>query len=160
VNELADERRTLGFLLRDTSRLMRRRFAQRARDAGLGLNRSEAAVLAEIARTEGVNQTMLAARLDIEPITLVHLVDRLQDLGLAERRAQPGDRRMRTLWLTEAAWPVIEQILAIRRLVRQEAMADLTPDAAAALVSSLQTVRARLAQVCEEAPSPVAEALA
>jgi len=159
LHEIADERLTLGFLLRDTSRLMRRRFLRRVRDAGLGLNRSEAAALAEIARTQGVNQATLAARLDIEPITLVRLIDRLQERGLAERRAQAGDRRMRTLWLTDAAWPVVARFMAIRREVREEALADLSPDAAAALLAALRTVHGRLsAIVCGEPQAAPAHA--
>jgi len=158
LDEVADERLTLGFLLRDTSRLMRRRFVQRARDAKLEVNRSESAVLAEIARTEGVNQATLAARLDMEPITLVRLIDRLQELGLAERRAQTGDRRVRTLWLTDAGWPVVARIMAIRRRVREEAMADLSPQASAALLDSLRAVRARLAAMSNDEPQGRTEA--
>lgn len=158
MDEVADERLTLGFLLRDTSRLMRRRFVQRARDAKLEVNRSESAVLAEIARTEGVNQATLAARLDMEPITLVRLIDRLQELGLAERRAQTGDRRVRTLWLTDAGWPVVARIMAIRRRVREEAMADLSPQASAALLDSLRAVRARLAAMSNDEPQGRTEA--
>jgi DNA-binding MarR family transcriptional regulator len=137
---------------------MRRRFVQRARDAKLEVNRSESAVLAEIARTEGVNQATLAARLDMEPITLVRLIDRLQELGLAERRAQTGDRRVRTLWLTDAGWPVVARIMAIRRRVREEAMADLSPQASAALLDSLRAVRARLAAMSNDEPQGRTEA--
>jgi DNA-binding MarR family transcriptional regulator len=154
LDEIADERLTLGFLLRDTSRLMRRRFAQRARDVRLELTRGESVVLAEIARTEGVNQATLAARLDMEPIALVRLIDRLQDLGLAERRALAGDRRVRTLWLTDAAGPVVTRILAIRAEVRAEALGGLSPEAAAALVESLRAVRSRLLAVtCADTPA-------
>lgn len=158
MDEIADERLTLGFLLRDTSRLMRRRFVQRARDARLSITRSEAAVLAEIARTEGVNQATLAARLDLDPITLVRLIDRLQQLGLAERRAQAGDRRVRTLWLTDAAWPVVAQVMAIRQQVRSEALADLSAGESAVLLDLLRTVHARLAaSVCADPQAAAAE---
>ncbi len=149
MDTIPSERLTLGFMLHDASRLMRRRFVQRARDAGLPLNRSEAMVLGEIARTEGVNQATLAARLDMEPISLVRLLDRLEAMGLAERRPQPRDRRSRTLWLTEAGQPMVERIQAIRREVRAEALSGLSPDAAARLNEALLRVRASLAEVCE-----------
>ncbi len=144
MDDIPDERLTLGFLLRDTSRLMRRHFVRRVREQDIALNRSEAVVLAEIARTEGVNQATLAARLDMEPITLVRLIDRLHELGLAERRAQAGDRRVRTLWLTEAARPVVARILAVRKSISQEALADLSPEAVDGLLRALRSIRAQL----------------
>jgi DNA-binding MarR family transcriptional regulator len=159
LHDIADERLTLGFLLRDTSRLMQRRFVQRVRDEDIALTRSEAVILAEIARTEGVNQATLAARLDMEPITLVRLIDRLQDLGLAERRAQAGDRRVRTLWLTDAARPLVARIMALRKSIRDEALADLSPQAAATLLDALRTVRASLlSKACAEPESAAVRA--
>ena len=61
---------TLGFLLHDVARLLRKRLEQRARSAGIGLTRAQWQVLAHLARSEGLNQTSLAHVLDVEPITL------------------------------------------------------------------------------------------
>ena len=77
--------RTLGFVLNDVARLMRKRFEQRARAAALGLTRAQAAVLANLARQEGINQAALAQTLELEPITLARLLDRLQAVALIER---------------------------------------------------------------------------
>src|SRR5258708_37007066 len=82
---------TLGFLLHDVARLLRRRFEQNAR--GSGLTRSQWHVLAYLAQNEGINQSGLAVLLEIEPITLGRIVDKLQILGLIERRPDPSDRR-------------------------------------------------------------------
>ena len=100
--------RTLGFVLNDVARLMRKRFEQRARAAALGLTRAQAAVLAHLARQEGVNQVSLAQILELEPITLARILDRLQAAGLVERRPDPKDRRAHLLYLTPSAFPLLD----------------------------------------------------
>ena len=82
---------SIGFLMADVSRLLRRVFDERARS--IGVTRPQWRVLTVLARNEGINQNMLADRLEVEPITLSRMVDRMQDAGLVERRADPGDRR-------------------------------------------------------------------
>src|ERR1700749_397765 len=100
--------RTLGFVLNDVARLMRKRFEQRARAAALGLTRGQAAVLANLARQEGINQVSLSKTLDLEPIPRAGLLDRLQAAALIERRPDPKDRRAHLLYLTEAAYPLLD----------------------------------------------------
>src|SRR5476649_713541 len=85
--------RMLGFVIHEVARLLRRRFEHYTRGAELGLTRAQCAVLAHLARQEGINQAALAQSLDIEPITLVRLLDRLEESGLIERKPDPGDRR-------------------------------------------------------------------
>src|SRR5919205_2079152 len=89
--------RTLGFLLHDAARLLRKRFEQNAR--GLGLTRSQWQVLAHLAEREGIHQGALAEILEVEPITLVRILDRLQTAGFVERRLHEKDRRVRLLYL-------------------------------------------------------------
>ena len=79
----------LGFLLHEVARLLRRRFEQNAR--GSGLTRSQWQVLAYLAKNEGINQSGLADLLEIEPITLGRIVDKLQTLALIERRPHPSE---------------------------------------------------------------------
>jgi MarR family transcriptional regulator, transcriptional regulator for hemolysin len=117
--------RTLGFVLNDVARLMRKRFEQRARVAALGLTRAQAAVLANLARQEGINQAALAQLLELEPITLARLLDRLQAVALIERRADPKDRRAHLLYLTEAAYPLLDRIFALAAEVREDALAGV-----------------------------------
>ncbi|HEX4260137.1 MAG TPA: MarR family winged helix-turn-helix transcriptional regulator [Acetobacteraceae bacterium] len=147
--EEAGVRRTLGFLLHDTSRMMRRRFVQRAREAGLPLNRSESSVLLYVAHEQGVSQAALAARLDIEPIALVRLLDGLQEQELIERRLHPTDRRVRTVWLRPGAEPVLRRIRAITAAVRREAVGDLPAAQIEALLDLLLEIRANLASTPE-----------
>lgn len=139
-------RYTLGVLLRDTSRLIRRRFVQYARERGLPLNRSEAQVLVHVDREPGMSQAQLAEQLDLEAISLVRLIDSLQEAGLIERRPHPHDRRIRTLWLTEAAQPILAQVMAVRAEVRAQAMAGMSDTDQEKLLDLLITVRGNLAQ--------------
>ncbi|HVJ53517.1 MAG TPA: MarR family winged helix-turn-helix transcriptional regulator [Aliidongia sp.] len=137
-------RRTFGFLLQDTSRLVRRRFIQLARAADLPINRSEASVLLHVDHQEGINQTNLAGALDIEPISLVRLLDRLEVLGLIERRRHPTDRRVWTIWLTEASGPMLDRIRAITLRVRDQAFTGFTEARRAALIEELGELHANL----------------
>ena len=116
----------IGFLLHDVARLMRKRFEQNAR--GLGLTRSQCQVLAYLARSGGIQQGTLAELLEVEPITLTRIVDRLEEGGFVDRRAHPTDRRIRQLYLTKKAHPLLSEIFAIGAVTRGEAF-DGVPDA-------------------------------
>jgi DNA-binding MarR family transcriptional regulator len=133
---------TFGFLLHDTARLFRRDFERRSKSTGL--TRSQWAVLAYIARNEGSSQAALADMLDIEPITLVRLLDKLEATGLVERRADPTDRRVRRLYLTEATGPLLEQAQQIGAETRAAAMAGLTEAERQQLTDLLMKVRGNL----------------
>jgi len=146
----------IGHQLHAVARLIRRRFERDVRQSGLPITRLQAALLVHIARNEGANQTEAAVVLDIEPIALVRMLDRLHDEGLVERRAHPTDRRVRTLWLTPLAWPVIERILKINLAIREEACAGLTPAARAALMKALEQMKSNLGTV-EDGDADIAE---
>ena len=137
--------RAFGFLVHDVSRLIKRGFERRARQMGLPVTRQQAAVVLNIAGNEGVSQAEVAAWLDIEPIALVRMLDKLHEEGLVERRAHPTDRRIRTLWLTEAAHPVVARILAINEAIRQEAFAGLPPATRDVLIDVLSDIKHNLA---------------
>jgi DNA-binding MarR family transcriptional regulator len=135
----------IGALLHDVARLMRRRFDRRARQTGLPLTRHQARALLLIARNEGLRQAAVATMLDIEPIALSRVLDRLHEEGLVERRPDANDRRVRTLWLTPRAWEVINQVLAINAGIREEACAGLSPAARDALMQALGRMKENLA---------------
>ena len=137
--------RTFGFLVHDVSRLIKRGFERRARQMGLPITRQQAAVVLNIAGNEGVSQAEVAAWLDIEPIALVRMLDKLHEGGLVERRAHPTDRRIRTLWLTKTARPVVARILAINEAIRQEAFAGLPPATRDVLIDVLSHIKRNLA---------------
>src|SRR5262249_22367689 len=106
----------LGFLVHDVGRHLRRKIDQRAQ--AIGLTSAQWRVLAAVARTElqnqePLNQAGLAEQLEVEPITLSRLIDRMESAGLIERRADPADRRAYRLYLTEAARPVVADFRAI-----------------------------------------------
>ena len=140
-------------ILQDVARLMRRRFDRRARHAGLPITRQQARALLYIARNEGLSQAAVATALDIEPIALVRLLDRLHEEGLVERRPHATDRRVRTLWLTPCAWDVIELVLAINAEIREAACAGLSASAREALKETLAGMKAFLL-LAEDAESP------
>jgi MarR family transcriptional regulator for hemolysin len=149
--------RTLGFVLHDVARLLRKRFEQRARAAALGLTRAQSAVLANLARREGINQAALAQLLELEPITIARLLDRLQLAGLIERRPDPKDRRAHLLYLSEAAYPLLDRIFALAAEVRAEALAGIAEADRALLLEMLIAMKANLiehAVEIEEADIP------
>src|ERR1700733_11028221 len=138
--------RSMGFLLHDVARLMRKRFEQHARANHLGLTRSQASVLGRLSRQEGINQVTLAQQMEIEPITLVRLLDRLQAAGLVERRPDPSDRRARVLFLTPAARPLLERIWTLAAVVREEAMAGLSEPERDRLIELLLKIKSNLSE--------------
>jgi DNA-binding MarR family transcriptional regulator len=142
---------TLGFLLHDVARLLRRRFEQHAR--GSGLTRSQWQVLAYLAKNEGINQCGLAELLEIEPITLGRIADKLQTLGLIERHPDPSDRRVWLLHLTPAAHPKLTQLRKLGDVTRAEALAGVSEADTERLLKTLQALKTNLADACD---SPVA----
>ncbi len=102
----------LPFVLHDVARLMRNRFDQRARD--WGLTRAQCVTLIKLECRPGLSQTELAAILEVEPISVARLIDRLEASGMVERRPDPSDRRMHRLHLLPAAKPVLAEIDAYR----------------------------------------------
>jgi MarR family transcriptional regulator for hemolysin len=134
---------TLGFLLHEVARLLRRRFEQNAR--GSGLTRSQWQVLAYPAQNEGICQSGLANLLEIEPITLCRIVDKLQALGLVERQPDPSDRRVWLLHITPAARPKLTQLGKLGEVTRGEALAGVSEADTERLLKTLQALKANLA---------------
>jgi MarR family transcriptional regulator, transcriptional regulator for hemolysin len=142
--------RTFGSLVQDVARLLKRHFERRARQSGLPITRRQATVIIYVSRHEGVSQAEVAAWLNIEPIALVRMLDKLCEEGLVARRAHPTDRRVRTLWLTEAAQPVLERILKINQAIRAEAFVGLPDSARDSLIEALVLTKDNLASVVSE----------
>jgi DNA-binding MarR family transcriptional regulator len=143
---------TLGFLLHDVARLLKRRFEHNAK--GTGLTRSQWQVLAHLGQNEGIHQGKLAELLDVEAITLGRIVDKLENLGLVERRPHPSDRRIWVLHLTDAARPKLIQLRKLGEITRQEAMAGMEEADRKCLLKTLRILKANLTDPCD---SPVAE---
>ena len=145
-----EARRTLGFLLQETSRLVRRRFVQRVREAGLKLNRSEASVLVHVFHAPGLSQASLANSLDIDTISVVRLIDSLQAAGLIERRPHATDRRVRTLWLTASGEVKVREVKTITGVVRSQALYGISEARHQELLDLLSTIRENLAAAAGE----------
>lgn len=112
---------TLGFALVDAARLFRARMDRAFDDAGLGLTAGEARTLAYANIHPGQRQMALAEKMNVEPMTLVGFLDRLEAAGLVTREADPTDRRAKIVTLTEAAAPYLAGIRAAGLRVRAEA---------------------------------------
>lgn len=135
---------SLGILLNETTRLLNRRFDQRAR--AFGLTRAQWQVLKQLFRSEGINQAGLAERMDIEPISLCRLVDRMEDAGWIERRPDPADRRARLLFMTAQSRAVLDTMRALATDVYAEALDGLEADEVQRFVTTLAHVRSNLSR--------------
>lgn len=133
---------SLGFLLSDVSRLLRRKLQQHME--GSELTFMQARVLGHISRREGLRQVELAELLEVQPIALVHLIDQLAENGLVERRPDPTDRRAYQLFLTEAATPYLAATRKIVAAIQADMLRGLDKEQAAQLMSSLRIVRNNL----------------
>jgi len=136
----------VGFLIHDVARLMRRRFEQRA--ARLGFTRAQWQVLVHLAQNEGINQAGLADIIEVEPISLVRILDKLQARGLVERRQHPNDRRAWLLYLTPDAHPSLALLRVIGDKTRAEALAGLDPAEQDALTRALALMKSNLSDAC------------
>lgn len=121
-----DPERSFGFLIHDSARLMRREFERKAR--ALGLTRAQWAAIAHLRRNEGCNQSTLADLLDVEPITLARLLDRMETAGWVRRQADPKDRRARLVFLTEKAKPLLDRLADFAQDTRDVALAGMTAE--------------------------------
>ena len=143
---MSDNAPTMGFLLHDVARLLRRRFEQHAR--GSGLTRSQWQVLAYLSQNEGINQAGLAELLEVQPITLGRIVDRLEELVLIVRHPDPADRRVWNLHLTPAARPKLAQMRKLGDITRGEALATVSEADRTRLLATLQVLKANLTKAC------------
>jgi DNA-binding MarR family transcriptional regulator len=139
----------LDFLLADVARLQRRAFDERARL--IGVTGPQWRLLTTLFRNEGINQGMLAELLEVEPITLCRMVDRLAESGLIERRANPQDRRAWQLHLTAKAHPVIAQLRSLADAQYRETTEGLDLKMQEVLKASLERMRSNLSRRTVEA---------
>jgi MarR family transcriptional regulator, transcriptional regulator for hemolysin len=147
---------TLGFVLHEVARLLKRRFEQKAK--GLGLTRSQWQTLAYLNIHEGIHQAKLADILEIESITLVRILDKLEARELIERRQHPSDRRIWQLYLRDAARPLIKEMQKIGDATRAEALAGVSDQDRAVLFQILKTMKGNLAGACTQIVEPAPEA--
>ena len=134
----------LAAMLADTARLMRRSFDARAKQ--IGVTRPQWRVLSVLRRFEGVNQGGLAELLEVEPITVCRMVDRLQEAQLVERRPDPDDRRSWLLHLTPKAHELLGQLRPLAEEMLDEALEGVSDRDRGVLTQSLDQMRRNLAR--------------
>jgi MarR family transcriptional regulator, transcriptional regulator for hemolysin len=132
----------LAWEIGETAHALRRAFDRRASE--LGVTRAQWRVLAHLGRGPGQRQVELADRMDIEPITLCRIVDRLEDGGLVERRRDPADRRAWQLYLTGKAEPLLEKLHRLADTMSDEAFAGMSKPVIEAVRDALAQIRSNL----------------
>jgi len=135
---------TLPFEIGETAHALRKAFDRRA--VGMGVTRAQWKVLFRLERVPGLRQIELADLLDIEPITLSRIVDRLEEAGLVERVADPADRRAWRLHVTAKAQPLIGKLHAVADEMIAEAFAGIEPGHIAITREVLTRVRENAAR--------------
>jgi DNA-binding MarR family transcriptional regulator len=141
---------SLGFLLNDTSRLMRQSFERRIAGIGLQITPGEARALIYVAANEGARQSVIADRMGVEPMTVCGYIDRLEKIGLVSRQPDPSDRRAKNLRTTEAADAMITTIRAEAKIVVEQAQAGLDAATRSTLTLALKQVRGNLRDITGE----------
>jgi len=137
--------REFAFLINDVGRLLRTYADQQARQ--FGMTRAQWAVLARLEYAEGLKQSELADMLDLQPITLTRLVDRLCANGLIERRADPSDRRAKRLYLTAQARPLMNRLADLGENMMATVLEGLDAAKLEQMTANLSRVRDNLRAV-------------
>lgn len=143
--------REFAFTLNDVARLLRTYADYKA--AQFGITRAQWAVLVRLDHSEGFNQSELAEVLDLQPITLTRLLDKLCDSGLIERRPDPDDRRAKRLFLTAAARPLLRQLGALGEETMAGAMEGVSPSDIEQMISRLAIVKENLRRLIQQRPA-------
>ena len=133
---------TLPFEIGETAHVLRKAFDRLA--VGLGVTRAQWKVLFRLTRTPGLRQVELAEMLELEPITLCRIVDRLEEARLVERVRDPDDRRAWRLHVTAEAQPLVEKLQGVGAQLIEHAFAGIDP-------KDIEITRRVLAQAREQA---------
>jgi DNA-binding MarR family transcriptional regulator len=109
--------------------------------ARYGITRAQWAVLAKVERFEGLKQSELAEQMEMQPITLTRLIDRLCDNGWIERRSDDSDRRVNRLYLRKAARPLLGKLSGLRSEITATALEGIDPSDAQRFLAQLETIK-------------------
>jgi MarR family transcriptional regulator for hemolysin len=140
------------FTLGELQRLMRA-YADREA-ARYGITRAQWAVLAKVERFEGMKQTELAEQMEMQPITLTRLIDRLCDNGWIERRNDETDRRVNRLYLRKAARPLLAKLAGLRSELTATALEGISPSDAHRLLTQLEMIKENIRNATQDAEEP------
>ncbi|MBD0415726.1 MarR family transcriptional regulator [Tianweitania sp. Rool2] len=134
----------IGFLLHDAQRLLRKRFDANA--AQYGLSSAQWRLMVRVVKEPGIAQARLAELLEIEPISVSRLVDRMAEAGWVERRADDNDRRVRMVFPTARSRGVFTEVKGMAHQIFDEALTGLSLDQRHAFVHGLETIIANLSE--------------
>jgi len=134
---------TLGFLIYDIGRLLRASMMKRLGD--LGLTEAQWRAIAHLTRMEGCRQTDLAQALQVRPITLARVIDKLETAGMVERRQHPDDRRAVSLYLTADSAPLVSTLRGLSAVLQEHAMQGMEAGDRQRLYAMLLAMRDNLA---------------
>lgn len=135
-------KREIAFTIMDVARMLKTYADQRARQ--FGISRAQWGVLVRLDRSEGLKQSELAEILDLQPISLTRLLDRLAANGLIERRPDPNDRRANRLYLTPAARPLLTELAALSQDMMATVLEGLDSAANERLLRDLNAIKDNL----------------
>jgi len=130
------------FTLGELQRLMRAYADKEA--ARFGITRAQWAVLAKVERFEGMKQSELAEQMEMQPITLTRLIDKLCDNGWIERRGDDSDRRVNRLFLKKAARPLLGKLSGLRSEITATMLDGINPTDAHRLLTQLESIKENL----------------
>jgi MarR family transcriptional regulator, transcriptional regulator for hemolysin len=137
-----NQKRELVAQLVESSRLLRNYIDQRAKVRGT--TRAQWIVLFRLRQQEGLSQVDLADVLELQPISLVRLLDRLVEHGLLERRHDPKDRRANRLFLTESGRQLVDDLDSLRDEIATELLQDTSTEAIQASLDTLRDIKDRI----------------
>lgn len=132
----------IGYLLSDSGRLLRRTFDERVRS--LGLTAAQARLLLSLEKFPDNNQVFYAERIEVEPITVTRMVDRMEEAGWVERVADPNDRRARILHLTDKSREIVEPLRVIINGLVADMTEGLSPEEKRTMITLLEKISANL----------------
>lgn len=139
----------------ETQRMLRQLADKQARH--LGMTRAQWAVLAKLERIEGQKQAELADAMEMAPISLTRLIDKLCDSGLIERRSDDADRRINRLYLTEAARPLLAKLAVLRTELIEIALGNQSEIETHQLVEHLETIKDNIRAALAPAANKIKE---
>lgn len=144
IDEKDAERREFAWALNDVFRLFQRSWNKRLRDSGLGVSPAQSRILTEVYRQGGLTQTALAENLGMEKAPLGRLLDRIEEMGLVERKPDPSDRRARLVYHTKKAEDLDEPLWGAGRSMFEAALKGLSSQEIAQILTLFEHLKQNL----------------
>ena len=141
------------FTLGELARLVRAHADRQS--ARYGITRAQWAVLAKVERNEGMTQTELAEQMEMQPITLTRLIDKLCDSSWIERRGDDSDRRVNRLYLRKAGRQLLGKLSGLRSELTATALDGISPADAQRLLAQMEAIKENVRNAIQTAEADV-----